>query len=58
MISLNGPQLRTLEAEELIKHTARIYGEQKQYKKAPIINRKEKGTNWFKIHASDTMCWV
>ena len=45
MISLNGPQLRTLEAEELIKHTARIYRERKQYKKAPIIKRKEKGTN-------------
>ena len=34
MISLNGPQLGTLEIKELIKHTARIYGEWKQYKKS------------------------
>ena len=41
MISLNGPQLGTLEAKELIKLAARIYGERKQYKKAPNIKWKE-----------------
>ena len=33
MISIEGPQLATLEANELIKNTARIYEEQQQYKK-------------------------
>ena len=45
MISLNGPQLRTFEAKELIKHTAntaKIYGEQKQYKKSLVLNKKSK----------------
>ena len=42
MISLNGPQFGTLEAKELIKHTARIYGEWKQYKKAPSIKQKKR----------------
>ena len=27
MVSLNGPQLGSLEARELVKHTSRIYGE-------------------------------
>ena len=34
MISLYGPELGTFEAMELIKHTSRICGERKQYKKA------------------------
>ena len=42
MISLNGSQLRTLEAKELIKHTTRIYGERKQYKKAPSIKKSKR----------------
>ena len=33
MISINGPQLATLQAKELLKHTARLYGERTQYKK-------------------------
>ena len=42
MTSLNGPQLGTLEAMELIKYTARIYEEQKQYKKHLVLNKKSK----------------
>ena len=30
MISINEPQLATFQAEEFIKHIARLYGEQKQ----------------------------
>ena len=41
MILLNGPQLGTLKAKELIKDTARIYGERKQYKKGPSSEQKE-----------------
>ena len=33
MISIEGPQIATLEANELIKNTARIYEERQQYKK-------------------------
>ena len=43
MISLNGPQPGTLEAKGLVTNTARIYGEQNQYKKASSIKQKEEG---------------
>ena len=33
VISIEGPQLATLEANKLIKNTASIYEERKQYKK-------------------------
>ena len=56
LISLNGPQLGTLEAKELIKHTARIYGERKQYKKAPGIKQKEQETQTASIHTQVTLC--
>ena len=32
MTSIKGPQLVTLEVKELMKHTAGIYRERKQYK--------------------------
>ena len=55
-ISLNGPQLRTLEAKELIKHIERIYGERKQYKKAPSIKQKEQETQADSIHTRVRLC--
>ena len=54
MISLNGPELGTLEAKELIKLTARIYGERKQYKKAISIKRKEQETQTDSKHTQVT----
>ena len=57
MISLNGPQLETLKAiKELIKNTARIYGERKQYKKPPSIRQKERETQTDSKHSGATMC--
>ena len=50
MISLNGPQLGTLEIKELIKHIARIYGEWKQYKKALSIKQKEQEAQNYSKH--------
>ena len=41
MISIKGPQLATLEAKELIKHTARIHRERKQHKSL-VLNKKSK----------------
>ena len=41
MISIKGPQLATLEAKELIKHTARIYRQWKQHKSL-VLNKKSK----------------
>ena len=38
------PQLSTLEAKELIKHTARLYTDRKQYKKTPSIKQKQQET--------------
>ena len=56
MISLNGPQLGTLEANELIKHTARTYGERKQSKKAPSIKKKEQETQADSKHTQVMLC--
>ena len=56
MISLNGPQLGTRETKELIKHTARIYGEWKQYKKAPSIKQKEQETQNYLKHTQVMPC--
>ena len=56
MISLNGPQIGTLEAKKLMKHTARIYGERKQYKKAPSIKQKEQDTQTDSKHTQVTLC--
>ena len=53
---LNGPQLGTLEAKELIKHTARIYGECEQYKKAPSIKQKQQETQTDSKHTQVTLC--
>ena len=41
VISLNGPQLGTLEAKELIKNVPKTHGEQNQYKETPIIKQKK-----------------
>ena len=52
MISVYEPQLATFQAKELIKHIARLYEEQKQYKKTPSIKQKQQETqtdsNYFK----------
>ena len=45
MLSLNGPQIGEIEAKELIKHTARIYGERQQYKKVASIKQREQETD-------------
>ena len=50
MMSLNGPQLGTLEAKKLIKLPWRIYGERKQYKKRLVLNKKSKR------HTQVTLC--
>ena len=44
MISVYEPQLATFQTKELIKHIARLYEEQKQYKKTPSIKQKQQET--------------
>ena len=56
MILLNGPPFGTGEAKEMIKHTARIYEEWKQYKKAPSIKQKEQETQTDSKHTKVTLC--
>ena len=59
MISIEGPQIATIEANELIKNTARIYEERQQYKKnRPVLNEKSKRHKLIQTdstHPSDAM---
>ena len=55
MISIKGPQLATLEAKELIKHTARINRERKQYKNPPSIKQKDQETQTDSKHTQVTL---
>ena len=56
IILINGPQLVTLEAKELIIHIARIHGERKQYKKTPSVKQKEQETQTDSKYIQVTLC--